>query len=243
MSETVTGATGAVRGVTQRKKETVQEGDIIYEAVETDNRPDGFPEEDGEEVEGDLGFRDVVVEIEGPVESRLREVTLLSVALVETVRLGGSAVSRALGRRGDFEAAFVRVLVILSTSFWGSTLTSAESGSVLILMVGKLVRTGLLRSLGDSRSTWWFRGGGESAFDLDGAVLLEEGVIDRVDADLRTTGGDLTLGLRTTPEIVRLRTGVGAGDSLDLADTVGMGDFLGSGWRGGGRRCGDGLVL
>ena len=156
MSETVTGATGAVRGVIQRKKETVQEGDIICGVVETDNWPDGFPEEDGEEAEGDLGFRDVVVEMKGPVESCLREVTLLSVALVETVRLGGLAVSRALGRRGDFEAAFVRVLVTLSTSFWGSALTSAESGSVLILMVDKLGRTGLLRSLGDSRSTRWF---------------------------------------------------------------------------------------
>ena len=37
MSETVAGATGAVRGVIQRKKETVQEGDIICGAVETDN--------------------------------------------------------------------------------------------------------------------------------------------------------------------------------------------------------------
>ena len=87
-----------------------------------------------------------------------------------------------------------------------------------------------------------FRGGGENTFNLDGAVLLEEGVIDRVDADLRITGGDLRLGLRTTPETVRLRTGVGAGDSLDLADDAGMGDFLGSGWEDGGRRCGDGLV-
>ena len=139
-----------------REEEAVVVRSLEDEAVETDNRPDCFPEEDGEDMEGDLTFRDVVVEIEGPVESCLREITLLSVALVEMVRLVGSAVSRALGRRGDFEAAFVRVLVALSTSFWGSALTSAGSGSVLILMVGKLGRTGLLRSLGDGRSAWWF---------------------------------------------------------------------------------------
>jgi hypothetical protein len=88
-----------------------------------------------------------------------------------------------------------------------------------------------------------FRGGGENTFGLDGAVLLEEGAFDKVDADLRNTGGDLTLGLRTIPETVRLRTGVGTGDSLDLADKAGTGDFLGSGWEDGSRRCGDALIL
>lgn len=71
-----------------------------------------------------------------------------------------------------------------------------------------------------------------------GAGLLEEGVFDRVDADLRSTDGDLMLGLRTTPEIVRLRTGVDADDSFDLADGAGMGDFWG-GREGDGRYCGD----
>lgn len=52
---------------------------------------------------------------------------------------------------------------------------------------------------------------------------------DRVDADLLNTGGDLTLGLRTTPETVRLRTGVGIGDSLDLADKAEMGDLIEAG--------------
>jgi len=85
-----------------------------------------------------------------------------------------------------------------------------------------------------------FRGESENTFGLDGAVLLEEGVFDRVDADLRIAGGDLTLDPRTTPETVRLRTGVGTGDSLDLADKAGIGDLAGTGCEGG-RRCG--LVL
>ena len=67
--------------------------------------------------------------------------------------------------------------------------------------------------------------------------MLDEGAFDRVDADLRITGGDLTLGLRTTPETVRLRTGVSAGDSLDLADKAEMGDLVEAGCEGG-RRCG-----
>ena len=62
-------------------------------------------------------------------------------------------------------------------------------------------------------------------------------MIDRVDADLRITGGDLTLGLRTTPETVRLRTGLGAADSLDLADKAEIGDLAEAG-REDGRRCG-----
>ena len=63
-----------------------------------------------------------------------------------------------------------------------------------------------------------------------------EGVLDRVDADLRITGGDLTLGLRTTPEAVRLRSGVGAGDSFGLADCAEGGDLAEIG-REGGRHC------
>ena len=86
-----------------------------------------------------------------------------------------------------------------------------------------------------------FRGGGENTFSFGGAVLLE-GVFDRVDADLRVTGGDLTLGLRTTPETVRLRTGVGTGNSLDLADKAGIGDLAETGCEGG-RRCGVFLVF
>jgi len=82
-----------------------------------------------------------------------------------------------------------------------------------------------------------FRGGGENTFGLGGTVLLEEGVFDRVDADLRITGGDLTLGLRTTPETVRLRTGVGAGGSLDFADKAEIGDLAEAGCEGS-RRCG-----
>lgn len=71
-----------------------------------------------------------------------------------------------------------------------------------------------------------FRGGGENTFGLGGAVLLEDGVFDRVDADLLITGGDLTLGLRTTPETVRLRTGVCTADTLDLVDNAEVGDLV-----------------
>ena len=62
-------------------------------------------------------------------------------------------------------------------------------------------------------------------------------MFDRVDADLRITCGDLTLGLRTTPETVRLRTGVGAAGSLRLADKMEMGDLAEAG-REDDRRCG-----
>lgn len=64
-----------------------------------------------------------------------------------------------------------------------------------------------------------------------------EGAFDRVDADLRITGGDLTLGLWTTPETVRLRIGVSAGETLDLADKAEMGDLVETGCEGC-RRCG-----
>jgi hypothetical protein len=77
------------------------------EAAEADSRSDCFPDEDGEVTEGSLGFRDVVVEMEGAVESGRREAALVSVTSVETTRIVGSTVDRILGRRGDFEAAFV----------------------------------------------------------------------------------------------------------------------------------------
>lgn len=60
-----------------------------------------------------------------------------------------------------------------------------------------------------------------------------------VDADLRNAGGDLTVEARTTPEMVRLRTGVGADDSLDLADNAEMGDLAASSCEDGDRCCGD----
>jgi hypothetical protein len=147
---------GEVDGVVDfREEEAVVVRGFEDEDVEADKRSDCFPEDDNEEKEGDLGFRVVAVEMEGPVESCLREVTLVSVVLVETTRLVGSVLRRALGRRGDFEAAFVKVLVTLSTSFWGSVLESARR-SALILLVGNLGRTGLHRGLGCGRSTWWF---------------------------------------------------------------------------------------
>jgi hypothetical protein len=84
-----------------------------------------------------------------------------------------------------------------------------------------------------------FRSGGENTLGLDGAILLEEGVVDRVDADLRNTGGDLAVEPRTTPDTVRLRTGVGTGGSLDLADDAEIGDFVPIGCEDDVRRCGD----
>lgn len=69
-----------------------------------------------------------------------------------------------------------------------------------------------------------------------------DSVLKRVDADLRITGGDLTLGLRTTPETVRLRAGVGAADSLDLADKAEVGDLVEVGCEDG-RRCGVAFVF
>lgn len=82
-----------------------------------------------------------------------------------------------------------------------------------------------------------FRGGGENTFSFGGTVLLEEGVFDRLEADLRITCGVLTLGLRTTPETVRLRIGVDADGSLELTDKVEMGDLARVGLDDG-RRCG-----
>ena len=87
-----------------------------------------------------------------------------------------------------------------------------------------------------------FRDGGERAFDLGRVVLFEDGVFDKVDADLRITCGDLMLGLRTTPETVRLRTGVGTDNSLDVAGEGGIGD-LGDISCEDGRRCGVDLMF
>ena len=55
--------------------------------------------------------------------------------------------------------------------------------------------------------------------------MLEEGAFDGVDAYLLITGGDLTFGLRATPEAVCLRTGVGTGNSLDLANKAEVEDL------------------
>ena len=90
------------------------------EVAEADNRSDCFPNEDGEVTEGGFGFRVAVAEIEGSVESGRRGAALISVVPAETARLVGSAVGRVLGRRGDFEVAFVRGLVIFLTSFGSS---------------------------------------------------------------------------------------------------------------------------
>ena len=59
--------------------------------------------------------------------------------------------------------------------------------------------------------------------------MLEEGAFDGVDADLLITGGDLIFGLRATPEAVRLRTGAGTGDSLDLANKAEVEDLTETG--------------
>jgi len=102
--------------------------------------------------EGDLVLRDVVIEIEGAADGGRREAGLVSAALVDTTRLMGSAVGRVLGRRGDFEVAFVGGLVTL-TSFGDSASVPAGRKSVSILVMSELERTGFFRSLGDSRST------------------------------------------------------------------------------------------
>ena len=50
-------------------------------------------------------------------------------------------------------------------------------------------------------------------------------MFDGVDAYLLITGGDLIFGLQATPEAVCLRTGVGTGNSLDLANKAEVEDF------------------
>ena len=76
-----------------------------------------------------------------------------------------------------------------------------------------------------------FGSGGENTFGLD-AGLLGEGVFSRVDADLRNTGGDLTVEPRTTPETVRLRITVGESETLDFVDSAETGDFEASSCEG-----------
>jgi hypothetical protein len=135
MGRSGTRSSGEVEGVVDfREEEVVLVRSLDDEAPKADNRSDCFPNEDGEATEGGLGFRDAVVEIEGAVENGRREATLVSVALVEKTRLAGSAVGRVLGRRGDFEAAFVRGLVIL-TSFGRPASVSSRRKSVLIIVV------------------------------------------------------------------------------------------------------------
>lgn len=116
MGRSRTRGLGEVEGVVDFREAELVRG-LEDETGEADNQSDCFPDEDGEVVEGGLGFRDAAVEMEDTVESGRREAALVSVALVETVRLVGSVVGRVLGRRGDFEVAFVRGLIIFLTSF------------------------------------------------------------------------------------------------------------------------------
>ena len=233
-------SSGEVKGVVDfRDEELVLVRSFEDEAAEADDRSGCFPDDDGEVTEGDLGFRDVAAEMEGAVWNGRREAALVSVALVETTRLAGSAIGRVLGRRGDFEVTFVKGLVTFLTSFGSPGSVSARRKSVPILGAGEV---GFFEVLATVVALVGFLGGGENTFGLDGAVLLGEGMLDRVDADLRMTGGDLTFGLRTTPETVRLRAGVGSGDPLDLADKAETGDLAETGCEDG-RRCGVVLAL
>lgn len=228
---------GEVEGVVEfREEDVVLVRSFEDEAAGTDNWSDCFPGGGFGEMGEDLGFRDVVVEMEGAVESCEREVVLGSVALEEVARLVGSAVNRVLGRGGDLEAAFVKGLDTFLTSRV-SALVSTGIMSAQGLSVSKLNIPCSFGALPVVTMPGGFRGGGENTFGLDGTIFLEEGVVDRVDADLLNAGGDLTLGLRMTPEMVRLRTGVGTGDSLGLAEDAEMGDFVGRGGEGGSRRC------
>ena len=118
---------GEVEGVVDfREEEVVLVRSLEDEAAEADNWSDCFLDEDGEETEGDLSFRDVVIEMEGAVESCRWEATLVSVAPEWEIRLAGSAASRVFGRRGDLEVSVIGRLVAFSTSFWGSSLVSAR---------------------------------------------------------------------------------------------------------------------
>jgi len=113
-------SSGEVEGVVDfRDEEVVRVRRLEDEVAEADNRSGCFPDDGGEVTEGDLGFRDVVTEIEGVMGCGRREAALVSVALVETTRLAGSAVSRVLGKRGDFEVTFVRGLVTFLAPFGG----------------------------------------------------------------------------------------------------------------------------
>jgi hypothetical protein len=113
---------------------------------------------------------------------------------------------------------------------------------VPICIVGGLENTRFLPGPQSSRSTWMVFGAKAKTLLVWVELSCSRSAFDRVDADLRITGGDLTLGLRTTPEAVRLRIGVGAGDSLDLMDKAEMGDLVETGCEDG-RRCGVAFVF
>jgi len=149
-----TRSSGEVEGVVDfREEEAVLVRSLEDEALKGESWADRFPDEGGEATEGDLGFRDVVVEMEGSVESVRREAALVSVVPVETTRLVGSAFGRVLGRRGDFEVAFVRGLVIFLTSSRSSPSVFARRGSVPAFVVCGSRRTRFLQGLGSGRST------------------------------------------------------------------------------------------
>lgn len=227
---------GEVEGVVDFREEEAVVIRSFEDEAEADNRSDCFPKEDGEGTGGGLGFRDVAADMEGATGGCLRDVTLLSVALAETTRLVGSAANRVFGNRGDFEAAFAKLFAALPGSCESALVARWTLVPICFGMAWDI--PGFFAPLAVVVVLGGFRGGGEKTFGFDGAVLLEEGVLESVDADLRITGGDLTLGLRMTPETVRFRMGVGAGDSLDLTDNAEMGDFVVSGCEGVGRRCG-----
>jgi hypothetical protein len=140
---------GEVEGVVDLREEGVLVRGL-EECPEADNRSNCFPDEDGDVAEGRLGLRDAIV-VERTEAYCWREVTLVSVALEEKPRLVGSAANRVLGRSGDFEAAFVRGLVTLLTSFGRSASVSARK-SIPILAVRRLGHTGFPNGLGGSRS-------------------------------------------------------------------------------------------
>ena len=82
--------------------------------------------------------------MDGSVGSGRREVALVSVAPVEITRLVGSAVGRVLGRRGDFEVAFVRGLVTFLPSSGSPPSVCARRGSVPAFVAGGSKRTRFL---------------------------------------------------------------------------------------------------
>ena len=145
---------GEVDGVVDfREEEAVLVRRFEDEAAETDNRSDCFPDDDGEVTEGGLGFWDVVVEIEGAVESGRREAALVFIALVETTRLVGSSGGRVPGRRGDFEVFLVMGLIAFLTSSGGSASVFVGRKLVPISATSKLGHTALPRSLSSSHGT------------------------------------------------------------------------------------------
>lgn len=141
---------GEVGGVVDFREEAVLLRSFEDEAAEADNRSDCFPDDDGGVTEGGLGFRDIVIEIGGVIDSGRRGAALVSVAFVDTTRLAGSAASRVLGRRGDLEMVFVIGLVSFLTSFVGSASLSPRRKLVPIFGVSESRHTGIFRSLSSS---------------------------------------------------------------------------------------------